>query len=64
MDIMFLTLHQLPELVLSKLAYLPLMSSFNSLIVHASHILTTERKRLAIRTVSLINNFVHKSESF
>lgn len=64
MDIMFLTLHQLPELGLLKLAYLPLMSNFNSLIVHASHMPANDRKGLAIRTVSLINNFAHGSESF
>lgn len=58
MDTVFLTFYQLPERGLLKLAHLPLMSIFNSLIAYASHILEQERKNPAL---SLINHFACRS---
>ena len=50
MDTVFPTFYQLPEPgILIKLAYLPLMSNFNSLIAYATHTPANERKRLALK---------------
>lgn len=50
MDAVFLTFfYQLPEPGLLKLAYLSLMSNFNSLIAYASHTLVNEGYRLTLK---------------